>query len=98
MSQKEISEQTIKELLERFPEFAIKVQQNSKLVMDAFVGLSYQTIRNIFRQSFLKNKKDDINQEKYLLEIRQKELTITCVFNNDICIEAYFFTDKSINE
>lgn len=59
-------------------------------VIDKFIGWTVGQIVN----SFPNHKKLPYSEEYFLMEIRAEQATITCVIENDVCIETYQFNDR----
>lgn len=93
----DLTEKMIQDFILQSYKLEVQVKQDSESIINNFVGLSYNTIRKIFSHLLIKNEKNSVNQHEFLLEIRINLSTITCVFKNEICAEAFLFIDKPNN-
>ncbi|MDR1729708.1 MAG: hypothetical protein LBR52_03505 [Prevotellaceae bacterium] len=78
-----------------FLKYILQQEPSSFLDFPEYIG---QTFDRIIRKHPYYNQLPYFNEkEKLLIEIRLDDATLSCVIKNNICIEAYKFTDFQNN-
>lgn len=81
-------------LLETIQHLYIESELYSIVIIGEIIGKSYDEIITILKGFEFLNDCSQVNPERFILEIRREKCTITCVFINFICTDAYVFNDR----